>query len=635
MADKKEFVTSLVVEADDTQVAKLRDTLQQVSNLITGIQSRGAIGGGMGGGGAGGAGGGGGSGGGGGGGGGARGSDGGGGSGGGSGGGGGGGSGGTPPPAGPGGPKQIGTGLAQVVAQQDESMMASAAAALPSAIPILGAAAGIAVGGLVSAALARGRAAIEFDRQRAVTAGLLGKAPGIGSGAGLGFTPGETQTMAQTLARSGLSADDLFDRATTPGIFGVASIKRAPSSLFQAGLLAERAGIGAGSVADFLSMFRAGGGGAMSFGVRPDGTPIQGITDPMRMEHTLNLAIGGALRAGLQNADIPKYLSRIQGAVTAMADKGVQVDPRNLIVAAEQRAQMAGRTQAGTAGRTQAGTVDIAQTAHLLSLGQQVAQGGGSPLVQFLMRGAAGFGSGRDLLDTNMALEEEQYDTNNLYRFLRGVAGGSEAGRRAVTTFFAPQLGLGHRDLYNMLGNAEPEGVVRSLIDMAREGGEGLLRLGGRGVTKLMQQDAATQAADIDAGMSMAPVNLALRSAIHSMTNAATKKLGAGVQKLMTLVSGNPQQSAAAAADLLEAGADMFGVPADSRLGGMIKNTIRTYRGSIPQAPGIPGHPATQLPQPPNPKKGGAYIEIRPAPGMERWFMFSPMQDMSASEMPT
>ena len=621
MADKKEFVTSLVVEADDAQVAKLRDTLQQVSNLITGIQSRGAIGGGMGGGGAGGAGGGGGSGGGGGGGGGARGSDGGGGSGGGSGGGGGGGSGGTPPPAGPGGPKQIGTGLAQVVAQQDESMMASAAGMV-----------GIAVGGLVSAALARGRAAIEFDRQRAVTAGLLGKAPGIGSGAGLGFTPGETQTMAQTLARSGLSADDLFDRATTPGIFGVASIKRAPSSLFQAGLLAERAGIGAGSVADFLSMFRAGGGGAMSFGVRPDGTPIQGITDPMRMEHTLNLAIGGAIRAGLQNADIPKYLSRIQGAVTAMADKGVQVDPRNLIVAAEQRAQMAGRTQAGTAGRTQAGTVDIAQTAHLLSLGQQVAQGGGSPLVQFLMRGAAGFGSGRDLLDTNMTLEEGQYDTNNLYRFLRGVAGGSEAGRRAVTTFFAPQLGLGHRDLYNMLGNAEPEDVVRSLIDMAREGGEGLLRLGGRGVTKLMQQDAATQAADIDAGMSMAPINLALRSAIHSMTNAATKKLGAGVQKLMTLVSGNPQQSAAAAADLLDVESDYQErtfVPDDGSA------PVPAPYGRIPKARAIPGHPATQLPQPPNPKKGGAYIEIRPAPGMERWFMFSPMQDMSASEMPT
>lgn len=623
MADKKEFVTSLVVEADDAQVAKLRDTLQQVSNLIAGIQSRGAIGGGMGGGGGGGGTGGTG---GGGGGGGARGSDGGGGQGGGGGGGSGGGSGGTAPPAGTGAPKQFGVGLAQVVAQQDESMMASAAAALPSAIPILGAAAGVAVGGLVSAALARGRMAIEFDRQRAVTAGLLGRAPGIGSGSGLGFAPGETQTMAQTLARSGLSADDLFDRASTPGIFGAASVKRSPSSLFQAGLLAERAGIGASSVADFLSMFRAGGGGAMSFGVRSDGSPIQGITDPMRMEHTLNLAIGGALRSGLQNADIPKYLSRIQGAVTAMADKGVQVDPRNLIIAAEQRAQMAGRSQSGT--------VDIAQTAHLLSMGQQVAGGGGSPLVQFLMRGAAGFGRGRDLLDTNMALEEGGYDPNDLYRMLRKVAGGSEGGRRAVTTFFAPQMGLGHRDLYNMLGNAEPEGVVRSLLDMAREGGEGLLRLGGRGVTKLMQQDAATQAADIDAGMAMAPVNLALRSAIHSLTNSATKKIGAGVQKLMTLVSGNPQQSAGAAADLLEAGADMFGVPADSRLGGYIKNTVRAYRSSIPQAPSIPGHPATQLPQTPDPKKGGAYIEIRPAPGMERWFMFSPMQDMSASEMP-
>lgn len=197
-----------------------------------------------------------------------------------------------------------------------------------------------------------------------------------------------------------------------------------------------------------------------------------------------------------------------------------------------------------------------------------------------------------------------------------------------MTTFFAPQLGLGHRDLYNMLGNAEPEDVVRSLIDMAREGGEGLLRLGGRGVTKLMQQDAATQAADIDAGMSMAPINLALRSAIHSMTNAATKKLGAGVQKLMDVVTGKRKITDV----LLDVESDYQErtfVPDDGSA------PVPAPYGRIPKARAIPGHPATQLPQPPNPKKGGAYIEIRPAPGMERWFMFSPMQDMSASEMPT
>jgi hypothetical protein len=628
MADKKEYVTSLVVEADDAQVAKLRDTLQQVSTLIQGIHARGAIGGGMGGPGGGGAGGAGGSG---------WGPGGsgqggpsgwGGGQGGGPGGGSGGGQGGQPPQGQPGGPpRQIGVGAAQIVAQQDEGVLSSAASALPSMFPFIGAALGVAAGAAASAALSRGRLAIDFDRKQSATRGLLGWAPGAGTGAGMGFSPDETQAQAQAMAQSGLSADDLTGAARLPSVFGLAGRQRGPTSLFQAGLFAERGGYGASSVAGFLGMFRPGGGGALSFGVGADGAPTPGVTDPMRMENALSTAIGGALRAGLQSADIPKYLAKIQGAVTAMADKGVQVDPRALVAAAEQRTQMGG--QAG---------IGASATAGMLGLGQQVSQGGGSPFTQFVMRLAAGAGQpGTDALDVAMNLQGGRYDMNDPYRVLRKIAGDTDRGRRAVAYMAAPQMGVGFEDMLNMLSGGEPEDQAKILKDLYTEGSEGQLRLGGRGVSSLMRQDAQIQASDVKAGQGMAPVNLALRRAMHGLTNSLAPKIAKGVQKLINLAtSDTPQGAAGASGDALEYGMDVFGVDPASDLGQQLNKNIRAYRsiqntGKPPAAKPIQGHPATQLP---DPKGGNGYIEIRPAPGMERFFQFFYHQDMSAMELP-
>lgn len=629
MADRKEYVTSLVVEADDAQVAKLRDTLQQVSNLIQGIQARGAIGGGTGGGGGGGPGGGGagGASGGGGWGPGGSGSGGPGGWGGGQGGGGPGGGGGGQPPQGYGGPRQVGVGAAQIVAQQDEGVLSSAASALPSAFPIVGAALGVAAGAVTAAALSRGRLALDFGRKQAATMGLLGTAPGGDSGAGLGFAPDETQSMAQAMAQSGLSAEDLFDPARRRGAFGAFSVQRGPQSLFQAGLLAERAGMGVGSVSGFLGMFRPGGGGALSYGVGADGTPTPGITDPMRMENALSVAIGGALRAGLQSADIPKYLAKIQGAVTSMADKGVQIDPTALVVQAERHRQATGM----------GGTVGASIATSMLDIGRQVANGGGTPLQQLAFRLGAGAGRpGVDALDVDMRLEEGRYDQQSVIDVLRNIAGDTDFGRRAVVKTVGEGMAMSRRALLNELGGERPEGVVKDLLDLATEGSEGLMRMGGRGVTKFMRQDASIQADDVKAGQGMQGVNLALRRAMHGIVNAATPNISKGVQKLIDMATGSPQVAGGAAADALEWGRDAFNVPEDSPLGRQINQTVKSYRsiqnmGKQPAAPSMEGHPAKQLP---DPKQGGGYMEIRPAPGMERWFQFHFVHDMDATGLP-
>lgn len=614
MADKKEFVTSLVVEADDAQVAKLRDTLQQVSNLITGIQSRGAIGGGMGGGGAGGAGGGGGSGGGGGGGGGARGADGGGGSAGGSGGGGGGGSGGTPPPAGPGGPKQIGVGLAQVAAQQDENVLSSAASALPSVLPLLGVAAGVMAGAAVSATLSRGRSYLDFDRQRAATMGLfaherpdgkvVGRAPAIGAGASLGFMPGETQSLAQAMAQSGLSADELFGAARVPSAFGPYSFKRGPDSLFHAGLLAERAGIGAGSVTDFLGMFRPGGGGASAYGM---GVP--GITDPMRMENALGVAIGAALRAGLQNADIPKYLARIAGATTAMADKGVNVDPNSFSLAAERLAQMSGRSQRGAS--------DLSQATHLADIARQVSEGGGDPMMQYLFRKAAGAGDpGVTPLDVDIRLQRNPAGMGQrVIQDLRDAVAGDPEKAGAVAHAWAARFNMGAEEMYNkLLSTDDGRTDEQIMLDFARYGSEQLRKRGNAGVGEFMPREALIEARKIASGREAARAALRARELITGLTNDIAPKVGRGLNKLMDVVTGKRKITDV----LLDVESDYQErtfVPDDGSA------PVPAPYGRIPKARAIPGHPATKIP---NPKNGGASIDIHiiPAPGMEGVFHF-------------
>ena len=612
MADKKEFVTSLVVEADDAQVAKLRDTLQQVSNLITGIQSRGALGGGMGGGGAGGGGGVGGTGGGGGGGAGARGSDGGGGSGGGS---GGGGSGGTPPPAGPGGPKQYGVGLAQVATQQDEGVLSSAAAALPSPLPLLGVALGAVAGAAVSATLARGRQFLEFDRQRAATMGLFaherpdgkvaGRAPPVGAGASLGFMPGETQSLAQAMAQSGLSADELFGSSRVPSAFGPYSFKRGPDSLFQAGLLAERAGIGAGSITDFLGMFRPGGGGASAYGIG-----VSGITDPMRMENALGVAIGSALRAGLQDADVPKYLAQISAGVTAMADEGVSVDPNEVVLAAERLAAMSGRSQIGT--------VDVKQANRLGDLAMEVSKGGGGPMEQYLFRKAAGAGDpGVRPIDVDIRLQRHrQFYGEKVIDDLRESVAGDPDAAGAVAHAWAARLGMGAEVLYEKL--LRPVGDTRTreqiMFDFARYGSEQLTKRGRAGVGEFMPQEALIEARKIASGREAARAALRARELITGLTNDIAPKVGRGLNTIMDVVTGKRKITDV----LLDVESDYQErtfVPDDGSA------PVPAPYGRIPKARAIPGHPATKLP---NPKKGGASIDIHiiPAPGMEGVFHF-------------
>lgn len=631
MADKKEFVTSLVVEADDTQVAKLRDTLQQVAGIIQGIHAQGPIGrgGAAGGGGAGGAGGGGGWG--------PGGSGSGGPSGWGWGQGGGGGGGGGPPGQGGNGPPENSiekklTGRASMAAghlasQQDEGVLVAGASAAASMIPWIGAGGAIAAGALMQAAISRGRMAIEFDRQRAGTSGLLrGAAPSAGAASGLGYMPGETQSMAQSLAEgSGLGADELFGRS--------ASLAGGPASLFASSLLANRAGIG--GVPGFLGMFRRGGGGAMSFGMDSEGNPMEGITDPMRMQNALSVAVAGAVRAGLQNADIGKYLGKIQGAVESMAEKGVDVDPTRLVVAAEQMASRAGRGQVGTR--------DISFVTGLAGIGQQVAGGGGTPEQQFLMRMASGFGGGADFFESTTNLEAAKTNLNIPMEFLRRMAGGSDERRKAVALRFAATLGTSVTDLYERLGQS---GEAVDLEAMSKEGGGALQAFGAAGVTSTMAQDAGLTAADISAGRAMVPHIMRFRSAMHGFINkTVTPNIAKGLDTIIDKLGTNGPSPATVekANNMTQAEYDRLDPDAKQMVDDIRKSSGKKAqpmpgKAHMPQTPAERARLQRYLNSPsgaPSPSGGHGYMEIRPAPGMERFFQFYWQQDADGAGVPT
>lgn len=621
MADKKEFVTSLVVEADDTQVAKLRDTLQQVAGIIQGIQAQGPIGrgGAAGGGGAGGAGGGGGWGPGGSGSGGPSGWGGGQGGGGGSGGGGPPGQGGQPPGGGP--SRQYGMGAAQIVAQQDEGVLSSVAAAAPSVLPFVGAAFGAAAGAIVSATLSRGRMALEFDRQRAATSGLLrGRAPNADSGAALGFMPAETQDMAQEMARSGVSADVLFGKGKLP------ESERSPYSLFQAGLLAQRAGIGAGSVANYMSMFTPMGGGVLS--------PIEGVsgggTTSMRMEASLGIAIGSALRLGLQNSDIPRYLERIVSSVGAMASKGVQIDPNDIFSLAEQMGQRAGKRS----------IADKTIAENLGDIGQLVAEGGGTPIQQHYALMAGGLGKpGVSLRDALVTLQKRKGDWKSVFSRMREDVGDDPNRRSAYAVRTAREFGVGIEKMEEYLTG--DSGDV-DLLELARYGAEMLSKLGGKGVTDWMTQEAGIQAADIKAGMNSAPNNLRARRMMHGMVNRATGPISNAIGTIMNILNPGSPRAGTPYGNLppAEQANPVLRGAAAARAMEELDFNAGPQGFDVGEGPGGPRPTRLRMPAPPppepNPREGGGYLEIRPAPGMERFFAFHfvPVQDMDGAGVP-
>ena len=514
-----------------------------------------------------------------------------------------------------------------LAAQQDEGVLVAGASAAASMIPWIGAGGAIAAGALMQAAISRGRMAIEFDRQRAGTAGLLrGTAPSAGAASGLGYMPGETQTMAQSLASgSGLSADDLFGRSDFGG---------GPASLFASSLLANRAGIG--GVAGFLGMFRRGGGGALSFGMDADGNPMEGISDPMRMQNALSVAVAGAVRAGLQNADIGKYLGKIQGAVESMAEKGVDVDPTRLVVAAEQMASRAGRGQVGTR--------DISFVTGLTGIGQQVAGGGGTPEQQFLMRMASGFGGGADFFESTTNLEAGKTNLNVPMEFLRRMARGSDERRKAVALRYAATLGTSVTDLYERLGHT---GEAVDLQAMSMEGGDALKTFGGAGVTSTMAQDAGLTAADISAGRAMIPHIMRFRKAMHGFINkTVTPNIAKGLDTIIDMLgtNGPSPETVEKANNMTQAEYDRLDPDAQKMVDDIRKSSGRKAqpmpgKAHMPQTPAERERLRRYLNSPsgaaPASSGGHGYMEVRPAPGMERFFQFMWHQDPDGAGVPT
>ena len=499
MSDKQ-YVTTLRIDSDDSKIVestkRLREMREEMAKII-GLQGQvGAIGGDGSGGGTGGDGSGGGAGGGSGGGSGGDASD--------SGGGGGGGGGGTPPNRRRGfrWPKQL---------------------PMPGAGMLMGAVAGIPIVGLA------GRAAIMDVLQNVQKAGAIERAeaetraltPGFtgadahGLGVELGMAPADVEQIATTLAGSGLRG----------------GILRSGGLLGEAMGLRRGMGIDAGTTAQFMGLFRTGGGARLA-----------GDTDAERADYlrsSLGFAVGAAGEAGLEAADVPRYLRIIAEQTGRLADRGVDIDPAALVGAARAISAMSGHDGAfaGLRGlRAAAGIGDLAQT---------VAGGGGTALQQHMMLRAVGLGTvdgGRrvDLVEATRRLESFHSGTMSV----EGIGRIRESfrrmpGGRGRILLVARALGMSIEQAEAFLG-----GGAIGFEDVADVGlsDAALGEARGRAHTAtgpLMAHDARLARADVALGKSGAPIVIEMSEKVARPFREGAQTLGiAAMKKGLAIIDG-------------------------------------------------------------------------------------------------
>lgn len=192
-------------------------------------------------------------------------------------------------------------------------------------------------------------------------------APGLnnlrGFGAQYGYRPAESEGLLGAIAGSGLGADVLN-----------AGLSR------RAMLLNRALNLDVGQTADFYSLFRAGGGAEFAV----SGTPAQRAAG---IQSRLMGGIADARSAGLNAADVPRYLAIIAQRTTQLAEAGYGSDTKQATRMASLFRELTGAR--GTRGLT--GAMGIADA------GREVGFGGSDPMTEYFALQVAMEHTGNDL----------------------------------------------------------------------------------------------------------------------------------------------------------------------------------------------------------------------------------------------
>ncbi|WP_203229851.1 hypothetical protein, partial [Flavobacterium sp. LMO9] len=206
-------------------------------------------------------------------------------------------------------------------------------------------------GALGQGFVSRAMKAREYDQARAPIRGLVG-GTNI-SGAGLGFSPTETQAILLQAAQASLNPAD------TQQVGNIA-------------LRTERAGIGAGVATGFGGAFRVGGGA---------------VAGPAGIGGQMGLAMAEAFQSGLQMAGVPDYLEKLLEITTSQADRGIDMSPDAIVSMA------AALRNASNQAASFQGTRSLGVAQNFVSAAQEVAAGGGNEFQKITYLRAAGYGT--------------------------------------------------------------------------------------------------------------------------------------------------------------------------------------------------------------------------------------------------
>lgn len=444
-------------------------------------------------------------------------------------------------------------------------------------------------GALGAGYVSRAMMAREYDQARAPIRGLVG---GVNiSGAGLGFSPTETQAMLLQAAQAGL------DPTQT-------------TQLGNLGLYSERAGIGAGTAIGFGRAFRTGGGAVDRAGA--------GIGGQM------GLAMAEAFQSGLQMSGVPDYLEQLVDITTSQADRGIDMSPDAIVSMAA-----ALRNASGQAASFN-GTRSLGVARNVLGAGQQVAGGGGNEFQQVVYLRAAGYGTmGEDgkrigLLEAQANLEGGRFDMGSVFAQYVRAAGNPRAAAYMMVQDgvmsstqaldFLKGRAAGGTLTPNMI--ADGKGVMTDRGHgtqdiLATRGLNRLTGAAGAATSKTMQTVADTQAAELEAGLGSMQSFADLESKIGNLT----RWLDPGINKVVT----ETMEGISKLADFLGIAGGKPGT------GKSVLDQVVDYgksqqraktKSSAPSRPGKKGNKV-------NANTGGMMLLISPTPGLEQFLNFS------------
>jgi len=206
-----------------------------------------------------------------------------------------------------------------------------------------------------------------------------------GQGAALGLTPGALNREIAAMLGGGFDRDALA-RDT---------FKWNAGDAFGFGLQASKAyGIGAGTVGQYLGMWRRGGGLASAY---------MGESDPA---FEMRVAMGQAVNAGVGAPEMGRYLALIAEATSRMAEQGLNLAPNVIPVLAETLRMAGGGRIAGVDLSQQFTGLRGARAAQsFLGAVQATGRGEGNPLQEAMLFDIFGVGQGEGYFETAFRMQ--------------------------------------------------------------------------------------------------------------------------------------------------------------------------------------------------------------------------------------